>query len=167
VSFNQTSIRWVGVTGLELGQRALDLAAAAQVADSVGAFESAFELTLDYLKQRTQFGQTLSRLQAVQHLMADVFCDLQQSISLVQRLGIELDRDTEKAAPIVAAAKSFIGRRMLRGVGRLIQVSGGIAMTEEYKLGHFYRRLQVASTVYGNAEAQLGRIDARELLMSA
>jgi alkylation response protein AidB-like acyl-CoA dehydrogenase len=167
VSFNQTSLQWVGMEGAGLGQRALDLAAAGQVADSVGAFESAFELTLDYLKQRTQFGQTLSRLQAVQQLMADVFCDLQQSISLVQRLGYELDQDPVNAAPMVAASKSFIGRRMLRGVGRLIQLSGGIAMTEEYKLGHFYRRLQVASTVYGDAEEQLRRIDPRSLLMSA
>ncbi|MFJ3366890.1 acyl-CoA dehydrogenase family protein [Pseudomonas sp. NPDC086251] len=167
VSFNQTPLQWIGSAGEGIGQRALDLVAAGQVADSVGAFESAFELTLDYLKQRTQFGQALSRLQAVQHLMADVFCDLQQSISLMHRLGHELDSDLVNAAPMVAASKSFIGRRMLRGVGRLIQLSGGIAMTEEYKLGHLYRRLQVAATVYGDAEQQLSRIDPRSLLMSA
>lgn len=147
--------------------RALDLAAAALVADACGSFEAAFELTLDYLKQRTQFGRPLSSQQAVQHRMADIFCDLQQHLALASRLAVEID--TAPAGPwsTLPAAKSFIGRRTLRAVGGLVQLSGGIAVTEEYRLTHLYRRLHVAAQLFGSAEAQLARIDATDALLAA
>ena len=155
------------VDGVSAAQRALDLAAAAQVADSAGVLDAAFTLTLDYLKQRTQFGKPLSAQQAVQHKMAEIFCDLQQLLALAGRVAAELDAAPEGPWPTLAPAKSFLGRRALRAAGQLIQVSGGIGVTEEYKLTHFYRRLHVAATLFGSAEAQLARIDVREQLVAA
>jgi alkylation response protein AidB-like acyl-CoA dehydrogenase len=136
------------LSGEGIAQRALDRAAAALVADTAGVLQAAFDLTLDYLKQRHQFGKPLSTQQAVQHKMAEVFCDLQQLLALTGRV-----------------AKSFVGRRALRALGQLIQVSGGIAITEEYKLTHFYRRVHVAAALFGTAEAQLARIDVRAQLL--
>ncbi|MDM0035738.1 acyl-CoA dehydrogenase family protein [Variovorax sp. J22P271] len=164
-SFRATPV--LAVEGLPAAQRALDLAAAAQVADSAGVLDAAFTLTLDYLKQRTQFGKPLSAQQAVQHKMAEIFCDLQQLLALAGRVAAELDAAPEGPWPTLAAAKSFLGRRALRAAGQLIQVSGGIAVTEEYKLTHFYRRLHVAATLFGGAEAQLARIDVRAQLLAA
>lgn len=147
--------------------RALDLAAAAQVADASGVFESAFEMTLDYLKQRVQFGRPLSIQQTLQHRMADVFCDLQQQLALAERLAAEIEAAPEGPWPTLPIAKSFVGRRVLRGVGALIQVSGGVAVTEEYRLSHLYRRLHVAAQIHGDAESQLARIDVRRTLLAA
>ncbi|MDB5848338.1 MAG: acyl-CoA dehydrogenase domain protein, partial [Rhodoferax sp.] len=114
-----------------------------------------------------QFGKPLSAQQAVQHKMAEIFCDLQQLLALAGRLATEIDTAPGGPWPTLAPAKSFIGRRALRACGQLVQVSGGIAVTEEYKLGHFYRRLHVAAALFGNAEQQLARIDIRRQLLAA
>lgn len=148
-------------------ERLRDLVAAGLVADTAGAFEVGFNLTLDYLKQRTQFGRPLSQLQAVQHKMADIFCDVKQILALVERLGLELDTRPEGPWPTLAVAKAFAGRRALRGMGQLIQLSGGIGVTEEYKLTHLYRRLHVAATLFGTAESQLKKMSVRDTLLAA
>jgi len=153
--------------GADLAERALDRAAAALVADSAGVLDAAFWLTLDYLKQRQQFGKPLSAQQAVQHKMAEVFCDLQQLLALAGRVAAELDSHPEGPWPTLAPAKAFLGHRALRAAGQLIQVCGGIAVTEEYKLTHLYRRLHVAAALFGSAEAQLARIDVRAQLLAA
>jgi alkylation response protein AidB-like acyl-CoA dehydrogenase len=154
-----------GVPAEAAAQQIMDRAAAGLVADAAGVLEAAFELTLDYLKQRQQFGQPLSRLQALQHCMADIFCDLQFLLALTRRLASEMDVPEASHWPTLPAAKSFVGRRALRAVGQLIQVSGGIGMTEEYRLGHFYKRLHVAASLFGGAEQQLSRIDTRRTLL--
>lgn len=146
---------------------AIDLAAAAQVADASGVMQEAFVMTLDYLRQRVQFGKPLSSQQAIQHRMAEVFCDMQLQFALASRLAHELDAAPSGPWPTLAVAKSYVGRRVLRAVGALIQVSGGIAVTEEYRLTHLYRRLHVAAQLYGTPETQLERIDARALLSAA
>lgn len=168
LSFKAAQGQWLDV-GQEasLAQKALDLAAAGMVADSAGVIEAAFNLTLDYLKQRVQFGKPLSAQQAVQHKMAEVFCDLQQLFALAERLGLEMDGAPHGPWPTLAVAKSFVGRRALRAVGQLVQLSGGIGVTEEYKLTHFYRRLHVAAEMFGAAEAQLARINTRDILLAA
>lgn len=153
-------------TGLR-PQALRDLAAAGLVADTAGALEAGFELTLDYLKQRKQFGRPLSQMQAVQHKMAEIFCDVQQMSALTETLGLEIDAAPTGDWPTLPVAKAFVGRRALRGLGQLIQLSGGIGVTEEYKLTHLYRRLHVAATLFGSAETQLKRIQVRETLLAA
>jgi alkylation response protein AidB-like acyl-CoA dehydrogenase len=162
----QVSLKGARARVIGLANLAVDLAAAAVVADSCGSFEAAFELTLDYLKQRVQFGRPLSTQQAVQHRMADIFCDLQQHIALTTRLATEMDTSPEGPWTTLPAAKAFIGRRALRAIGGLIQMSGGIAVTEEYQLSHFYRRVHVAAQLFGSAQAQLARIDASKSLIN-
>ncbi|WP_158598094.1 acyl-CoA dehydrogenase family protein [Noviherbaspirillum saxi] len=154
-------------TTAPLADQVLDRAAAGLVADASGVFKGAFELTLDYLKQRRQFGRPLSDQQALQHRMADIFCDLQQMLALSERLAAEIDAQPAGPWTTLPIAKSFVGRRALRAAGQLIQVSGGIGMTEEYRLGHYYKRLHVAATLFGDAEHQLRRIAVRETLFAA
>lgn len=163
LQLDRTTVRhWPG-----LAEQAVDRAAAALVADATGVFEAAFELTLDYLKQRMQFGKPLSANQALQHRMAEIFCDLQQALALTERLAQEIDAEAAGPWPTLPVAKSFVGRRVLRGVGALIQVTGGIAVTEEYRLTHWYRRLHVNARCFGAAEAQLNRIEVRRQLLAA
>ena len=142
-------------------------ASTALAADAAGAFEAAFDMTLVYLKQRVQFGKPLSTLQAVQHGMADIFCDLQQLLALVERLGLE-DADGNGADPnTLVATKSQLGRHALRGLGQLIQLSGGIGVTDEYRLGRYYKRLHVAATLFGTFEDVLRELDIRQALVTA
>lgn len=161
------TLNQVPASEISFADEAIDLAAAAHVADASGVLEEALQMTLDYLKQRVQFGKPLSAQQAIQHRMAEVFCDLQQQLAIGGRLAEELDAFPSGPWPSLAVAKSYLARRVLRAVGVLIQVSGGIAVTEEYRLTHLYRRLHVAAQLYGTPEEQLARIDARALLRPA
>lgn len=156
-----------GLSAPDLARELRQRASAALAADAAGAFEAAFDMTLDYLKQRVQFGKPLSALQAVQHGMADIFCDLQQLFALVERLGLEDGNGDGFDAKTVAATKSQLARRALRGVGGLIQLSGGIGVTDEYRLGRYYKRLHVAATLFGTAEQALAELDVRESLVPA
>lgn len=168
LDFEQAGGTWLLESDMGVSPQSLrDLAAAGLVADTAGALEAGFDLTLDYLKQRKQFGRPLSQLQAVQHSMAEIFCDVQQMAALTETLGLEMDAAPAGPWPTLPIAKAFVGRRALRGLGQLIQLSGGIGVTEEYKLTHLYRRVHVAASLFGNAEAQLKRIQVRETLLAA
>lgn len=143
-----------------------DRLAAALFADAVGAFEAAFALTLDYLKQRRQFGQALAGFQALQHAMADLYCDLQQGVALQERLAAEMDLGGGQS-PLLPVAAAFLHRRLLPAVGQLIQLSGGIGMTEDYALGLYYKRAQVAAGLAGNLDTHLARITPDDQLLAA
>lgn len=125
------------------------LLVAAQVSEALGAFEAGFEATVDHLSTRRQFGQSLSSFQAVQHKMAEVYAALEGLRSLHLRMGAGLSADAVTRDEAVNAARLYLDRRALPAVGQMIQVAGGIALTEEYMLGHVYRRLQTDAALYG------------------
>lgn len=143
-----------------------DRLSATLFADAVGAFEAGFSLTLDYLKQRRQFGQALAGFQALQHAMADLYCDLQQGLALQDRLAAEMDLGAG-TSPLLPVAGAFLHRRLLPGLGRMIQVSGGIGMTAEYALGLHYKRVQVAAGLAGDLDTHLARITPEDQLLAA
>lgn len=125
------------------------LAICGLVAEGLGMFEAAFDMTVDYVQTRKQFGQPLSAFQAVEHTIADVYCDLEKFRSLQMGLMAALETGFAGDWLPVARARHFHAGDVVRAVGRLIQVSGGIAMTEEYKLGRIYRRLQTDAALFG------------------
>ncbi len=163
VRFNHCEPRWLDASG----HHVRDLMAAGLVADCTGALDGAFRQTLDYLKQRRQFGRPLSDFQVVQHGMAEVFCDLQQAVALTRRLAREMNAAQGSACDSLPAAKAFLSRRLLRGLGRLIQLSGGIGMTEEYPLAHYYKRAQTGAALFGDRGEQLGRISPVATLLGS
>lgn len=122
---------------------------AGQVSEALGAFEAAFELTVEHLSTRRQFGQSLSSFQAVQHKMAEVYAVLEGLRSLHLRMVSAFGAEAAVRDEAVHAARLYLDRRALDAVGQMIQVSGGIALTEEYLLGHVYRRLQTDAALYG------------------
>ncbi|WP_187371476.1 acyl-CoA dehydrogenase [Methylobacterium oryzihabitans] len=135
-----------------------DCAAAALVADAYGALAAGLDLTVGYLNQRRQFGQTLGSFQAVQHLMAEAFCDLETLRSLMLWSAASLDGAPAERRRAAASARVVLGREGLAAASRLIQASGGIAMTEEYRVGHVYKRLQVAAGIDGGTEARIRQL---------
>jgi alkylation response protein AidB-like acyl-CoA dehydrogenase len=138
----------------ELNDRAVIGAAA----EAFGALEGGLGLTIDYLKQRTQFGAPLSSFQAVQHKMAESYCEIEQMRSLLLWGATALDATPDERAQAASALKVFVGREGLQAASRCIQVSGGIGMTEEYRIGHVYKRLQTVAAQFGSTEAHIVRL---------
>lgn len=136
---------------------ALDWARIAGMAAAVGSMEACMELTAEYIKQRSQFGQTLSRFQALQHLMADMFVDAQQSRSMLYS-ALAAAQDPARRARAVAAAKVVIGTAGTRVGANGIQLHGGYGVTDEYAISHHYRQLLVLDRLYGSADEHLAAL---------
>jgi alkylation response protein AidB-like acyl-CoA dehydrogenase len=150
----------VGLAGSALGtiEGALDAGAAALCAEAVGAMWSLHDMTLDYIKVRKQFGATIGSFQAIQHRMVNMYmkCQLAQSMALAGMAAIE-SSDAAARRRAVSAAKVQVGRAA-RHVGEdAIQLHGGIAMTDEYAAGHYFKRLTMIRLMFGDEEYHLRR----------
>ncbi|HYG90931.1 MAG TPA: acyl-CoA dehydrogenase [Azospirillum sp.] len=143
-----------------LAEEAADLAVAGTVADALGALSAGVGLTTDYLRNRRQFGQPLGSFQAVQHLMADSYCEMEGLASLLLWLGAAIDGDPSERRRAARAAKIFLGRQGLAAASRCIQVTGGMGMAEEYPIGHVFKRLQTAAALFGTADHHLHHLAA-------
>lgn len=138
-------------------EKTLALGCVALSAEAVGAMTVARDMTLDYLKQRKQFGVIIGKFQVLQHRMADVFMEMEQATSAVINAAGRFDGDVTEREKNVSAAKNTIGR-----VGKLvaeeaIQMHGGIAMTWEYAVGHYAKRITMIDHQLGDADYHLER----------
>ncbi len=136
--------------GDTLLDQVLDRAAVLAAAEMLGLAGQAFDTTLAYLKQRVQFGQVLSTFQALQHRMANLFSDIELMRSAVEAGLTALDQggDTRQAASLAKAKANEVGHLMSREV---IQLHGGIGMTDEYDAGFTLKRMRVLEQMWGNA----------------
>lgn len=142
--------------GLPLMERVVDIALAALCAEAVGAMEALHELTLDYLKQRKQFGVTIGSFQAVQHRAADMLVALEQARSMSMYAAMMAEHpDPAVRRPAIAAAKALVNRSADLVGREAIQLHGGIAMTMEYKAGHYFKRLTMLVSQFGETETHL------------
>lgn len=150
----------LGATGRALAavDRALDRANAAFVNEAVGLMGQLCELTLDYIGTREQFGRTLGSFQVVQHRMVDMRIHLEMARSMAILAAVAAgDSDTVRRARDVSAAKVAVGRAA-RAVGQsAIQLHGAIALTEEYPVGAYVRRLTLIARAFGDTDWHLGR----------
>ena len=146
-----------------IAQRALEgtLAAgtAAVCADAVGLMESAYRLSVDYLKTRRQFGRLIGENQALRHRAAEMLVSLEmcRSMALVAAVAAD-DLDAPGARADLARAKLMIGRHGRSLCHAAIQLHGGIGMTEEYAVGHCLRRLALLDQLFGDVDAQSARL---------
>lgn len=148
---------------LPLVERVVDEAMTALAAESVGAMTAMHELTVDYLKTRKQFGQPIGAFQALQHRAVDMLVMIEQarSMTYLATMSVAEDAPAERRRN-VAAAKVQIGRSA-RFVGQqAIQLHGGVGMTMEYKVGHYFKRLAMIDTMFGDADYHLGRLAETE-----
>ncbi|MDF8334594.1 acyl-CoA dehydrogenase family protein [Novosphingobium cyanobacteriorum] len=136
----------------------IDHATVTLCAEAVGAMDTALFMTRDYLKTRQQFGQPIGNFQALQHRMADMLVELELARSMVfQGLAALVEGDADQRRRGVSASKVMIGDAGLFVGRQSIQLHGGIGMTEEYAIGHYYRRLFVIAGLFGNADIHLVR----------
>jgi pimeloyl-CoA dehydrogenase small subunit len=153
----------VGVVdgGLPLLQRVIDEGTAAIGAEAVGAMEVLYKTTVEYSKTRVQFGQPIGKFQVLQHRMVDMFMEYEQSKSLMYMAAMRLEegygRDAQRA---VSAFKVQVGKSG-RFVGQnAVQLHGGMGMTDELSVGHYFKRLTTIDTMFGNVDFHLKRFGA-------
>jgi pimeloyl-CoA dehydrogenase small subunit len=164
IAFENVRVGPEGVLGeagaaLPMIERVVDEALAAISAEAVGAMGEAHAITVDYLKTRKQFGIPIGSFQALQHRAADMFVALEQARSMMYfATMMAAEPDAATRAPAVGAAKVQIGRSS-RIVGQgAIQLHGGVGVTMEYKIGHYFKRLTMIESLFGDAEHHLARV---------
>ncbi len=137
-------------------ERVIDGAIAAVSAEAVGVMSAAHEITVEYLKTRKQFGVAIGSFQALQHRAVDMLVSLEQARSMAYLATMMADsEDTAERRRMISAAKVQIGRSA-RFVGQqAIQLHGGIGMTMEYKVGHYFKRASMTDTLFGDADHHL------------
>jgi pimeloyl-CoA dehydrogenase small subunit len=137
----------------------VDGAIAALAAEAVGAMAVMHEITVEYLKTRKQFGVPIGNFQVLQHRAAEMLIALEQarSMALLATMMAE-EPDAIERRKAVAAAKVQIGRSG-RFVGQqAIQLHGAIGMTMEYKVGHYFKRVTMIDTLFGDADHHLAEL---------
>lgn len=139
-------------------ERLNQMAALAVCAEAVGAMEAANRLTLDYLKTRVQFGTTIGGFQVPQHRMVDMTLAAQEAAAITWAAIGAASINAPETHVLTAAAKAR-SAAAARLIGeQSIQLHGGIGMTEEYVIGHYYRRLMLLETLFGGAGVHLDRL---------
>ena len=144
--------------GFAVLQAAIDYAVAALCAEATGAMEALVDLTSEHLKTREQFGQPLMKFQALQHKIADMLIDLEQSKSMACVAALAADSgDAAQRTRLVSAAKVTIGNAARRVGQWAIQMHGAMGMTAECRAGHYTKRLLVINQLFGDAAYHLQR----------
>jgi pimeloyl-CoA dehydrogenase small subunit len=144
---------------LPLIERVVDDARAALCAEAVGAMEESLKTTVEYMKTRSQFGVPIASFQVLQHRAADMFVALEQARSMAMFATMAADSDdARERATSIAAAKVQVGRS-LKFIGeQAIQLHGGIGMTMEAKIGHYFKRLTMIEKTFGDSDYHLSRV---------
>lgn len=142
-------------------EAALDIGLAALCADAVGVMQALLDATIEYVRVRQQFGQPIGRFQALQHRIADMLIHLEQARSMsylaALRCGAE---DVAERRRALSAAKAVVGQAS-RFVGQqAVQLHGGMGMTDELIVSHWFKRLTAAQLMFGDSDTHLQRYAA-------
>lgn len=149
VAFDKAPAEKLG--GADLTAAIVDRATAVTCAEMLGMAESAFAQTNDYLKQRVQFGQVLSTFQALQHRMAKMFTELELMRSVVEGALEAIDAGRSDVDQAVSLAKATAGDTLKLVSREMVQLFGGVGMTDEYDAGLYLKRSAVLEAMWGNA----------------
>ena len=149
--------------GLALMEEVTDRATAVLCAEAVGVLRLAYQVTLEYLKTRKQFGEPIGSFQALQHRMVELFIDLEQAYSMVCLVCARLDAGVgpEERRRLASAAKIRIGDACRRSSQETVQMQGAMGMSDEMMISHAFRRLTMIAQRLGDAEHHLERFAAR------
>jgi alkylation response protein AidB-like acyl-CoA dehydrogenase len=136
-----------GVAGLEVCR---ERAIGALCAEAVGAMGELNSVTLEYSKTRKQFGAAIGSFQVLQHRMVDMFIAHQEALSLMQHLTLTLDSGDAGIARLVSGAKSKIGFSGKFIADQSVQIHGGMGMTDELNVGHYFKRISSINIQFGD-----------------
>ena len=140
-------------------EHVVDEAIAALCAEAVGTMQVMHETTLEYLKTRQQFGRPIGQFQVLQHRSVDMLVALEQARSMAMFAAVmAAEEDATERRRAMAAAKVQIGRSGKHIGQEAIQLHGGIGMTMEYNVGHYFKRMTMIDMLFGDADAHLATL---------
>jgi alkylation response protein AidB-like acyl-CoA dehydrogenase len=156
IEFNNVEVNADGVLGevdqgFALLDGVLDIGRGAVASEMVGLSEEVFARTVEYLKQRKQFGKAIGEFQALQHRAAQLYVDIEITRAAVMKAMQALDGDVANAASAVAVAKARAGTTATRAVQEGVQMHGGMGMTDQFDIGFFMKRARVCEELFGDA----------------
>ena len=143
--------------GFTILQAVVNDAILALSAEAVGAMEVLYKDTVEYTQQREQFDHALSDFQVLQHRMVDMFMEYEQCKSLLFRATLETVEDPDLAQRTIHALKHLIGKSGIFVGESAVQLHGGMGVTEELRIGHFFKGLLVIDSQFGNADFHLDK----------
>ena len=145
--------------GLAIIEKIVEAGIAATAAETVGAMEAMNEMTLEYSKTRVQFGQPIGSYQVVQHRLSDMFMAQEQgrSMAMLATMSVDNPDDAERRHDF-ALAKVGVAQAGRYVSQSAVQMHGGIGMTEEYAVGHYFRRCMVIERLFGDPAYYLQRL---------
>ena len=159
ITLSNTPAEALGTPGSDWGliEKTLAAGTLAVCAEAVGSMDVAKDMTLEYLKERKQFGKPIGANQVLQHRMVDMLLEIEQTRSAVMLAAntFEEDRDTRELN--VSAAKNLAGRSGRLVAEESIQMHGGVAMTWEWPLPHYAKRLTMIDHLFGDTDHHLER----------
>lgn len=151
----------VTAEGLAALEHAVDIGIAAQCAEAVGAMDKIMEITAEYLNTRKQFGVLIGSFQALRHRIADMKMQLELARSMSYYASLKLNAPADERRRALSRAKVQLGQSM-RFVGQqAVQLHGGIGVTDEYIVGHYFKRLTQMEMQFGDSLHHLGEVSAR------
>ena len=156
VSFDSVAVgadALVGEEGQAGGvlERVVDRATVGLCADMLGGMAQAFELTLDYLKEREQFGARIGTFQALKHRAATLFIEIELSRSASMAAARAVDADDPELAKLVSLAKARCSAAFVLAGNEGVQMFGGVGMTDEYDIGLYLKRARAAELTFGDS----------------
>jgi alkylation response protein AidB-like acyl-CoA dehydrogenase len=143
--------------GFAIATPVFSRATVAVCAEAVGAMDALLTATVDYTKQRKQFGQSISGFQVLRHRMVDMFMEIELTRSLLMATAWKLDNNAADAEQCVAALKAKVGKAGRYVSHNAVQLHGGIGTTDEFSVGHYFKRLAVIGVMFGSRDSHLSR----------
>ena len=138
----------------------LDEARAALCAEALGVLSELQRRTLEFVKERKQFGLAIGQFQVLQHRLVDMFMEVEQARSMTMMATLKLGEDAKARSRAVSAAKAYVGKAC-RFVGQnAVQTHGGIGLTEELALSHYFKRAAMIESQLGSVDYHLARYEA-------
>jgi alkylation response protein AidB-like acyl-CoA dehydrogenase len=161
VEVNADSVLWEVDQGFHVLEGVLNIGRGAVASELVGVSEEVFGRTVNYLKERKQFGKLIGEFQALQHRAAQVYIEIEITRAAVLKALQTLDGDFENAGAAVAVAKARAGSTATLAVQEGVQMHGGMGMTDQFDIGFFMKRARVCQELFGDTNFhadQLARI---------
>lgn len=160
ISFNDAPAELLGEEGKGFAvlDRVIDYGIVAASAQALGEMNSSFQKTLAYMKTREQFGKPIGSFQVIQHRMVDMFTHVESSRSMLIMASMKVaSEDAVERKKAVSGAKVYIGDAARAVAQDAVQLHGGIGMTEELDIGHYFRRLTLFCSIFGSTGYHLRR----------
>jgi acyl-CoA dehydrogenase len=155
VTFSDVQVDGADVLGVVGGgfavlEKALDAGRACLAAEMLGVSAESFERTVDYLKQREQFGVKIGSFQALQHRAAHLFCEVELARSATLRALVALDSGDDRSSLFASLAKAKSGEVAKLATNEGVQMHGGIGMTDDFDIGFYMKRARAAQETFGD-----------------